>query len=105
MELSSEPYVILKPMSLTYIVQRGAVMLNLTTALSYTYFLLCLSLGWIAAGILDYDGIIKSSSSKAGRFLFRLGVALVLAEGFRIFLSFVLGPFLDALVNRSLNRF
>jgi len=80
-------------------------MLDLTIVLSYGYFLICLSLGWIAAGMLDFDGIIKRSSSKAGRFLIRLGVALVLAEGFRIFLSFVLGPFLDALVNRSLNGF
>ncbi len=80
-------------------------MLDFTLVLSYGYFLVCLSLGWIAAGILDYDGIIKKSSSKAGRFLIRLGVALVLAEGFRIFLSFILGPFLDALVNRSINGF
>lgn len=80
-------------------------MLDLALVLSYGYFLVCLSLGWIAAGILDYDGIIKKSSSKAGRFLIRLGVALVLAEGFRIFLSFILGPFLDALVNRSINGF
>lgn len=80
-------------------------MLDLTIVLSYGFFLLCFSLGWIAAGMLDFDGIIKRSSSKAGRFLIRLGVALVLAEGFRIFLSFVLGPFLDALVNRSFNGF
>ena len=80
-------------------------MLDFTTVLSYGYFLLCLSLGWIAAGMLDFDGIIKQSSSKAGRLLIRLGVALVLAEGFRIFLSFVLGPFLDALINRHINGF
>jgi hypothetical protein len=80
-------------------------MLDLATILSYGYFLLCLTLGWFAAGMLDFDGITKRSSSKAGRFLIRLGVALVLAEGFRIFLSFILGPFLDALVNRSINGF
>lgn len=80
-------------------------MLDFTTVLSYGYFLLCLTLGWIAAGMLDFDGIIKRSSSKAGRFLIRLGVALVLTEGFRIFLSFVLGPLLDALVNQHINGF
>jgi uncharacterized membrane protein YwzB len=80
-------------------------MLDFTTVISYVYFLLCLSLGWIAAGILDFEGIIKQSSSKAGRLLIRLGVALVLAEGFRIFLSFILGPFLDALVNRYVDGF
>ena len=81
-------------------------MLDLVTILSYGYFLVCLFLGWIAAGILDFDGIIKRSSSKLSRFIFRLGVALVLAEGFRIFLSFALGPFLDLLVNgNSINGF
>jgi hypothetical protein len=80
-------------------------MLDFATLLSYAYFLICLFLGWVAAGILDFDGIIKKTSSKIGRFLFRLGVSLVLAEGFRIFLSFILGPFLDALVNQSLNGF
>lgn len=80
-------------------------MFDLATILSYGYFLVCLSLGWIAAGILDFDGIIKRSSTRAGRFLFRLGVALLLAEGFRIFLSFILGPFLDALVNQSIDGF
>lgn len=80
-------------------------MLNLATILSYGYFLLCLALGWGAAGILDFDGIIKRSSSGGKRFLFRLGIALVLAEGFRIFLSFVFGPFLDAIVNQSTNGF
>lgn len=80
-------------------------MLDLTTVLSYGYFLLCLALGWTAAGVLNYEGILKSSSSRSGRFLLRLGVALVLAEGFRLFLSFILGPILDELVNRSINSF
>ena len=80
-------------------------MLDLTLVLSYGYFFVCLSLGWIAAGMLDFDGIIRKSSSRSGRFLIRLGVALVLAEGFRIFLSFILGPFLDTLINQSLNGF
>jgi uncharacterized membrane protein YwzB len=80
-------------------------MLDMPTVLSYGYFLICLSIGWFAAGMLDFDGIIKRSTSKAGRLLLRLGVALVLAEGFRIFLSFILGPFLDALVNQSINGF
>lgn len=77
----------------------------LATILSYGYFLLCLALGWSAAGILDFDGIIKRSSSRVKRFLFRLGIALVLAEGFRIFLSFVFGPFMDAIVDQSINGF
>lgn len=80
-------------------------MLDLTTVLSYGYFLLCLFLGWTAAGVLDYEGLLKRSTSRAGRILLRLGVALVLAEGFRIFLSFILGPLLDVLVNRSINGF
>jgi len=37
--------------------------------------------------------------------LLRVGVALVLAEGFRLFLSFVLGPVLDMFVNQSINGF
>ncbi|MDA8229016.1 MAG: hypothetical protein M0T74_15210 [Desulfitobacterium hafniense] len=80
-------------------------MLEFATILSYGYFILCLALGWGAAAMLDFDGILKRSTSRSGRFLLRLGVALVLAEGFRLFLSFVLGPILDSLVNQSINGF
>lgn len=79
--------------------------LDLTTWLTYGFFLLCLLLGWGAAGALDFDGILRRSTSKFGRVLLRLGVALVLAEGFRLFLSFILGPLLDMLVNQSINGF
>lgn len=78
---------------------------DLTTGLSYAFFILCLVLGWGAAGALDYEGILRRSTSRWGQLLLRLGVALVLAEGFRIFLSFVLGPILDLVVNRSINGF
>ncbi|WP_206808542.1 hypothetical protein [Paradesulfitobacterium ferrireducens] len=80
-------------------------MLNLTTWLTYGFFVLCLVLGWSAAAVLDYDGILRRSTSRWGRLLLRLGVTLVLAEGFRIFLSYVIGPLLDLLVNRSINGF
>lgn len=80
-------------------------MIDLTTGLSYVYFVLCLVLGWGAAGALDFDGILHRSTSRVGRLLLRVGVALVLAEGFRIFLSFVLGPILDMFVNQSMNGF
>lgn len=80
-------------------------MWDLTTGLSYTFFILCLVLGWGAAGVLDLDGILRRSTSRWGRLLLRLGVALVLAEGFRLFLSFILGPFLDMFVNQSINGF
>lgn len=75
--------------------------MELATGLSYGYFLLCLILGWVAAGALKDEILMKQTSSPAKRFLFRLGIALVLAEGFRVFLSFILGPFLDELVNSS----
>lgn len=78
---------------------------HLVTWLTYGYFILCLALGWGAAGVLDYDGILRRSTSRWGRFLLRFGVTLVLAEGFRIFLSYALGPLLDALVNQSINGF
>jgi len=78
---------------------------DLTTLMSYAFFVLCLILGWGAAGVLDFDGILRSSTSSWGRFLLRLGVALVLAEGFRLFLSFALGPLLDLFVNQSINGF
>lgn len=78
---------------------------DLTTGMSYAFFILCLVLGWGAAGALDFDGILRRSTSRWGRFLIRLGVALVLAEGFRLFLSFVLGPILDMFVNQSINGF
>ncbi|WP_425803694.1 hypothetical protein ACHOLT_18565 [Desulfitobacterium sp. Sab5] len=79
--------------------------MDLATGLSYGYFLMCLILGWMATAILKDEVLIKQSSSPAKRFLFRLGIALVLAEGFRVFLSFILGPFLDELVNRSIQSF
>ena len=80
-------------------------MFDLTTGISYAYFVLCLVLGWGAAGALDFDGILRRSTSRGGRVLLRVGVALVLAEGFRLFLSFVLGPVLDMFVNQSINGF
>lgn len=78
---------------------------DLTTWMSYGFFILCLVLGWGAAGALDYDGILRRSTSRWGRLLLRFGVTLVLAEGFRLFLSFVLGPLLDMFVNQSINGF
>jgi len=78
---------------------------SLATWLTYGYFLLCLGLGWAATSMLDWDGILRRSTSRGGRFLLRLGLALVLAEGFRIFLSYAIGPLLDYLVNPSINGF
>ena len=78
---------------------------DLTTWLSYAFFAFCLILGWGAAGALDFDGILRRSTSRGGRLLLRVGVALVLAEGFRLFLSFVLGPVFDMFVNQSINGF
>ncbi|MHB1405137.1 MAG: hypothetical protein ACYCV0_06055 [Desulfitobacteriaceae bacterium] len=80
-------------------------MLGLTTWLTYGFFVICLVLGWNAAAVLDYDGILRRSTSRWGRLLLRLGVTLVLAEGFRIFLSYAIGPLLDLLVNRSIDGF
>lgn len=80
-------------------------MSHLTAWLTYGYLFLCLILGWGAAGVLDYDGILRRSTSRWRRMLLRFGVTLVLAEGFRIFLSYVIGPLLDALVNQSINGF
>ncbi|MHB8072866.1 hypothetical protein [Desulfosporosinus fructosivorans] len=80
-------------------------MLDLTTGMSYAFFVLCLVLGWGAAGALDFDGILRRSTSRGVRILLRVGVALVLAEGFRVFLSFVLGPMLDMFVHQSINGF
>ncbi len=80
-------------------------MLDLTTWMSYAFFVLCLILGWGAARALDYDGILRRSTSRGIRFLLRVGVALVLAEGFRVFLSFMLGPMLDMFVHQSINGF
>ena len=80
-------------------------MFDLTTWMSYAFFTLCLVLGWGAAGALDFDGILRRSTSRGIRLLLRVGVALVLAEGFRVFLSFVLGPVLDMFVNQSINGF
>lgn len=80
-------------------------MFDLTTVIGYGFFLLCLVLGWGAAGSLDYDGILQRTTSRWGRYLLRIGVALVLAEGFRLFLSFVLGPILDLVVHKSINGF
>ncbi|SDG31579.1 hypothetical protein [Desulfosporosinus hippei] len=78
---------------------------DLTTGLSYAFFIICLVLGWGAAGALDYEGILRRSTSRWGRLLLRIGVALVLAEGFRLFLSFAVGPILDLVVNKSINGF
>lgn len=80
-------------------------MFDLTTWMSYVFFVLCLLLGWGAAGALDFDGILRRSTSRGVRLLLRVGVSLVLAEGFRVFLSFVLGPMLDMLVHQSINGF
>jgi len=73
--------------------------------MSYAFFILCLGLGWGAAGALDFDGILRRSTSRAVRLLLRVGVALVLAEGFRVFLSFVLGPMLDMFVHQNISGF
>lgn len=80
-------------------------MLDLTIGMSYAFFLICLVLGWGAAGVLDFNGILRRSTSRGGRLLLRVGVAFVLAEGFRIFLSFALGPVVDMFVNQSINGF
>jgi hypothetical protein len=77
-------------------------MSNLADWLSYGYFIFCLVLGWCAASVLDYDGILRRSTSRWGRLLLRFAVILVLAEGFRVFLSYVIGPLLDSLVNQSI---
>jgi len=76
-----------------------------TTWMSYVFFVLCLVLGWGAAGALDFDGILRRSTSRGARLLLRVGVTLVLAEGFRVFLSFVLSPMLDLFVTKSINGF
>ncbi|HZK55283.1 MAG TPA: hypothetical protein VFC84_13935 [Desulfosporosinus sp.] len=80
-------------------------MFDSTTWMSYAFFVLCLVLGWGAAGALDFEGILRRSTSKGARLLLRVGVTLVLAEGFRVFLSFVLSPMLDLFVNQSINGF
>ena len=80
-------------------------MFDLTTWMSYAFFIFCLLLGWGAAGALDFDGILRRSTSRGVRLLLRVGVALVLAEGFRVFLSFVLGHMLDIFVHQSINGF
>lgn len=80
-------------------------MFDLTTWMSYAFFMFCLVLGWGASGALDFEGILRRSTSLGMRFLLRVGVALVLAEGFRVFLSFVLGPMLDMFVYQSINGF
>ncbi|MHB8124756.1 MAG: hypothetical protein ACYDEJ_03770 [Desulfitobacteriaceae bacterium] len=77
-------------------------MLNLANWLSYGYFILCLVLGWCAASVLDYDGILRRSTSRWGRLLLHFAVTLVLAEGFRVFLSYAIGPLLDVLINQSI---
>jgi len=78
---------------------------DLTTWMSYAFFALCLVLGWGAAGALDFDGILRRSTYRGVRLLLRVGVALVLAEGFRVFLSFVLDHMLDMFVYQSINGF
>lgn len=80
-------------------------MFNLTNWLTYGFFALCLVLGWFAAKALDFEGIIRRSTSNAVRILFRIGVTLVLAEGFRIFLSYLIGPILDSLYYHSMSGF
>jgi len=78
---------------------------DLTIWMSYAFFILCLVLGWGAAGALDFEGILRQSTSRGVRILLRVGVALVLAEGFRVFLSFALSPMIDMFVNQSINGF
>lgn len=73
--------------------------------LSYVFLIFCLVLGWGAAGALDFEGILRRSTSRWARLLLRVGVTLVLAEGFRVFLGFVLSPMLDLFVNQSINGF
>lgn len=79
-------------------------MFDPVTILHYIYFLVCVILGWVAAGVLDSDGLLKRSSSRFSRFLLRLGVALVLAEGFRIFLSYAVGPLFDMIIDQSVTN-
>ena len=76
-----------------------------TTWVSYAFLIFCLVLGWGAAGALDFEGILRRSTPRGVRLLLRVGVALVLAEGFRVFLSFVLSPMLDTFVHQSINGF
>lgn len=78
---------------------------DLTTWLNYIFFAVCLLLGWGAAGALDFTKVLRHSTSRWVRFLLRLGVTLVLAEGFRVFLSFALGPLLDMFVYQSISGF
>lgn len=80
-------------------------MFDPSTWMSYVFFVVCLVLGWGAAGALDFEGILRRSTSRRARLLLRVGVALVLAEGFRVFLSFMLSPMLDLFVNQSINGF
>lgn len=80
-------------------------MFDLTIWMSYAFFILCLVLGWGAAGALDFEGILRQSTSRGVRILLRVGVALVLAEGFRVFLSFALSPMIDMFVHQSINGF
>ena len=80
-------------------------MSDLTTWMSYGFFVICLVLGWSAAGALDFEGILRRSTSRWARLLLRVGVTLVLAEGFRVFLTFVLSPMLDMFVHQSIQGF
>lgn len=80
-------------------------MSHLATWLTYVFFLVCVGLGWLVAGMLDFEGLLRRPASRGRRLLVHLGVALVLAEGFRVFLSYVIGPLLDTLVNQSVNGF
>lgn len=79
--------------------------MNLITGLTYGYFIVCFILGWWASGALNYDMLMRRSPAKAGKFLLRLGISLVLAQGFQFLLTYVIGPFLDAIVNQSINGF
>ncbi len=79
--------------------------LDLTTWMSYAFFIICLVFGWSAAGTLDFDRILRRSTSRWLSLLLRVGVALVFAEGFRLFLSYVLGQLLDMFVFQSIKGF
>jgi hypothetical protein len=65
--------------------------------LHYLFFFACLLLGWSAASALDDQRFFRDVSSRGRRWLLKIGVTLVLAEGFRVFLSFAVGPLLDML--------
>ncbi|MDR3271310.1 MAG: hypothetical protein LBT32_07395 [Peptococcaceae bacterium] len=80
-------------------------MFQLVDVLSYGFFILCLALGWVAARALDYRRLLRQPAARWRVCALQIGATLVLAEGFRVFLSFVIGPLLDVFVHRSISGF